>query len=152
MTSPVCHLSRWVGSVRRLCHLAGGTTLWNQNRLITGIITRPWILKSATRYRDSRLAKSRETSCNPYILVLLMPLFFNSRCMLELKFTIYHRAANMTSQASLVVDVCSIGWRIPNQSSFQKPSPQWMTKPLPVSMHTNHNIMPNSVTLSNNCC
>ena len=78
MTSPVCHLSHWVGSVRRLCHLAGGTTLWNQNRLITGIITRPWILKSATRYRDSRLAKSRETSCNPYILVLLMPLFLTA--------------------------------------------------------------------------
>jgi len=35
--------------------------------------------------------------------------------MLELKFAIYHRAASLSSQASSV-DVCSIGWRIIDQS------------------------------------
>ena len=33
---------------------------------------------------------------------------FSSRCMLEQKFAIYHRAASLPSQASSV-DVCSIG-------------------------------------------
>jgi len=37
--------------------------------------------------------------------------FFSSRCMLELKFVIYHRAASLSLLASSidVVDVCSIG-------------------------------------------
>jgi len=35
--------------------------------------------------------------------------------MFELKFAIYHRAANLSPQASLA-DVCSIGWRIIDQT------------------------------------
>jgi len=34
--------------------------------------------------------------------------FFSSRCMFELKFSIYHREASLSSQVSSV-DVCSIG-------------------------------------------
>jgi len=56
---------------------------------------------------------------------------FWSRCMLELNFTIYRRAANLSSVSS--VDVCSIAWRITDQASVQTLSQQWMTKPLPVS-------------------
>ena len=37
--------------------------------------------------------------------------FFSSRCMLELKFAIYHRVASPSSFASSV-DVCTIGWGI----------------------------------------
>ena len=55
--------------------------------------------------------------CYPYILVtLIFDVFFfilvhftlfSSRCMLELKFADYHRAAILSSQVSSV-DVCSI--------------------------------------------
>jgi len=42
--------------------------------------------------------------------------------MLELKFAIYHRAASLSSQASSV-DVCSIGWRIINQTRLSSNTP-----------------------------
>jgi len=45
--------------------------------------------------------------CYPYILLhylfLFMSLFFSSRCMLELKFAIYYRAARLPSQGSYAV-------------------------------------------------
>ena len=57
--------------------------------------------------------------CYPYIslrfLFLFISLLFSSRCMLELKFDIYHTAASPSSQASSE-DVCSIGWRMIDQA------------------------------------
>ena len=47
-----------------------------------------------------------------------MPPFFSSRCILELKFAIYNRAAGLSSQAFLL-DVSSIGWRIIDQALFK---------------------------------
>jgi len=52
--------------------------------------------------------------------------FFNSRCMLELKFAIYHRAASTFSQESLV-DVCSIGWRNIDQTRLFSNTPRTPT-------------------------
>ena len=61
------------------------------------------------------------TSC--YIFnVLFMSLFFSSRYMLEMKFAIYHRAASLPSQASSA-DVCSIGWRIIDQTRLSSNTP-----------------------------
>jgi len=40
--------------------------------------------------------------------ILVHVTFFNSTCMLKLKFANYHRAASLSSQVSSV-DVCSIG-------------------------------------------
>jgi len=39
--------------------------------------------------------------------ILVDVIFFSSRCMLELKFVIYYRAASFPSHF-----LCSIGWRI----------------------------------------
>ena len=41
------------------------------------------------------------TSC--YIFILVHVTFFSSRCMLELKFAVYYKAASLPSQASYVV-------------------------------------------------
>ena len=46
----------------------------------------------------------------------------NSRCMLELKFAIYCRAASLSSQASSV-DVCSIDWIIIDQTRLSSNTP-----------------------------
>jgi len=43
-----------------------------------------------------------------FIIIIVHVTSFSSRCMLELKFAIYHRIASLSSQASSV-DVCSIG-------------------------------------------
>jgi len=42
--------------------------------------------------------------------------------MLELKYDISHRAASLSSQASSV-DVCSIGWRIIDQTRISSNTP-----------------------------
>jgi len=42
--------------------------------------------------------------------------------MLELKFAIYHRTASLSSQASST-DVCSIGWRIIDQTKLSSDTP-----------------------------
>ena len=49
--------------------------------------------------------------------ILVHVTFFSSKC----KFAIYHRAASLFSQASSV-DVCSIGWRIIDQTRLIKHS------------------------------
>jgi len=56
------------------------------------------------------------------VFILVHVTFFSSRCMLELKFSIYHRAASLPSQASSV-DVCSIGWRIIDQTRLSSSTP-----------------------------
>ena len=63
--------------------------------------------------------------------------FFSSRCMLELRLAIYHRAAGLFSQASSV-DVYALLAKesLTMQAYVQTPSQQWMTKPLLSSMHT----------------
>ena len=66
-------------------------------------------------------------------LILVHVTFFSSRCMLELKFAIYHRAASLFSQASSV-DVCNIGRRIIDQTRLS----------------SNTNCIPNSAILHNN--
>jgi len=42
--------------------------------------------------------------------------------MFELKFAIYHRGSSLSSQASSV-DVCSIGWRIFDQTRLPSNTP-----------------------------
>ena len=73
--------------------------------------------------------------------------FFSSRCMLELKFGIYHRAASLSSQASSV-DVCSISWRIIDQAPFK----HWVNngwQRLDLRLHAHNHI--SSAILNNNC-
>jgi len=45
---------------------------------------------------------------------------FSSRCMLELKFAIYYRAASFPS-------LCSISWRIIDQTRFSSNAPRTQT-------------------------
>jgi len=63
--------------------------------------------------------------------------FFSSRCMLELKFAIYHRQASLSSQMYAV--------------SAEESLKQWMTKLLALlSLYTLTIIISNSTILSNN--
>ena len=55
-------------------------------------------------------------------LFLFMSLFFSNRCMLELNYALFYRAASLSSQASSV-DVCSIGWRIIDQTRLSSNTP-----------------------------
>ena len=57
------------------------------------------------------------------VFILVHVTSFSSRCMLELKFAIYHRAASPSSQASSV-DVCSIDWRIIDQTRLSSNTPR----------------------------
>jgi len=86
----------------------------------------------------------------PTLLLMLFNLVYVTFCskkyVLELKFLTHHGAASLSSQASSI-DVCSICWRIIDQALF-KHWQQWITKTLPVSMHTNR--ISNSAILSNN--
>ena len=45
-----------------------------------------------------------------FFIPVHVPLFFSSRC-IELKFAIYHRAASLPSQASLVLGDTKIEWK-----------------------------------------
>ena len=58
-------------------------------------------------------------SLHPVTFLMFLSPFFSSRCMLELKYAVYHRAASLSSEvSSVLVDVCSSGWRI-DQALFK---------------------------------
>ena len=67
-----------------------------------------------------------------YISILVHVTYFSSRCMHELKFANYHRTASLSSRAFSVY-VCSICWRIINQTRLSSNTPCTCTNCISIS-------------------